>query len=256
MPDSKSAWTDNAPRGFVIEQDVNAWQDHAPDGFASQAVSVCNSNAWVDYSPRGFAIVHDVSSWKNIAPASYWFLPANTPSQTIYVVILRKDTLPDLEVPATSLQIRRRDGQPTYVLAVVPDAPTWKDAVEDYEDGEIIIQAGSRTADGTRHLSELTRAGLDSIVFDQGVKSASLSLSGYRTHTTGNPRPITLNDINVYSLQANGARRIRCPVNMFLRPGDTAVFTPGQGASEESMVVESITILIDPRNQRMDVVGW
>ncbi len=235
MPDTQSAWQDIAPRGFAIERDISAWQDHAP-GYAIRPIT------------RSF--------WKDIAPATYWSLPVNVPTRQIYVMVLRKDGLDDLEVPTTSLQIRRRDGQPTYVLAVVPGAPAWRDLVDDYRDGEIIIQAGSRTQDGTRHLSELTRADFDSVVFDQGVRSASLSLSGYRTHTTGNPRPVTLTGINVYSLQANGARRVRCPVNMFLRPGDTALFTPGKNADEESMVVETITILIDHRNQRMDAVGW
>jgi len=235
MPDTTSTWEDFAPRGFTIEQDISTWEDHAP----SYEFALNTRNAY-----------------KDIAPATFWVLPANTPTRTIFILVLRKDALSDLEVPATSLQIRRRDGYPTYVLAVVPDAPTWKDTVEDYKDGEIIIQAGSRTSDGVRHLSELTRAGFDEMSFDQGVRSASLSLSGYRTFTTNNPRPITLTGISSYSIQANGARRVRCPVNMFLRPGDTALFTPGAGASEESMVVENITILIDHRNQRMDVTGW
>jgi len=234
MADTQAAWQDIAPKSFAIGADYNAWQDIAP---------------------KSFAIGADYNAWQDIPPATLWSLPANVPTRQVYTVTLRKNALDDLEVPATSLQIRRRDGRPTYVLAVIPNAPVWRDAVQSYKDGDIIIRAGSITGDGTRHLSELTRAGLESIVFDQGVQSASLSLSGYRIHATGNPRPVNLTGINVYTLQADGRIRVRCPVNMFLRPGDTAVFTPGPDEPEESMVVEMITILIHHRSQRMDVTG-
>jgi hypothetical protein len=188
-------------------------------------------------------------AWKMIPPASKWSLPRATPRRDIFICILRKTGLDDYEVPMASMQLRRRDGLPTLVSCVVPDYSTYYAGAAARKDGEIIIMAGSVTADGTRHLSELERATLENVSYDHGVNSSSLSLSGYRTTAITNPRPVDLTGITYYGLQADGKRRVRGQINQFLRPGDTAIW------GSESMVVDQIYIAVQPRNAWMEVAG-
>lgn len=189
------------------------------------------------------------NAWSSIAPATQWALPLDQARREIYLCILRKAGYDDVELPMSSMQLRRRSGDPTLVSCVVPDAITYLDYAQDREGGEIIIQSGSETADGTRHLSELERAGLDSISYARGVGSSSLILSGYRTETNDNPRQVEIEAATYYGLQADGARRIRSAVNIFLRPGDTILL------GIESFTVEQIYIAVEPGNAWMEVTG-
>lgn len=192
-----------------------------------------------------------VMEWAHddIPPASTWVLQTNTPSQEIYIAVLRADGYDDLEVPMSSMQLRRRDGSPTMVSIVVPDAMTYVDAADDRVGGEIVIYAGRMTLDGTRHLSEFERAELESVSYDVGVRNSSLSLSGYRTVTTENPRPVDLEGITYHGLQADGKRRIRGKVNFFLRPGDTAIY------GDDSFLVDQIYVKVEARNSWMEAAG-
>jgi hypothetical protein len=189
-------------------------------------------------------------AWRMIPPASTWALPTAQPRREVFVAVLRKTGLADIEVPMASLQMRRRDGLPTMVSCVVPDAATYRGYAEDREGGELIVMAGSVTQDGTRHLSELDRAALETISWDVGVGSSSLSLSGYRTAGTTNPRPVDLSGITYYGLQADGKRRVRGKINIFLRPGDTALLPNG-----ESFVVDQVYVYVEPRNAWMEAAG-
>lgn len=186
---------------------------------------------------------------EDIPPASSWTLEETEPRRAIYVAVLRADGYDDLEVPMSSMQLRRRNGYPTMVSIVVPDVMTYLEGAQDRVGGEIIIYAGSATEDGTQHLSELERAMLETVSYDHGVNSSSLSLSGYRTVETGNPRPVDLTGITYYGLQADGKRRVRGSVNIFLRPGDTAIY----GANE--MVVDQIYMKVEASNSWMEVAG-
>jgi len=208
------------------------------------------SIACVVYVPRAVVINNpEPLACLAVAPAAKWALPATTPSREIYIAILRADGFTDIEVPMSSLQLRRRDGNPTMVSIVVPDAMTYFDYADDRDGGEIIIYAGSVTEDGTRHVSEFERATLETITYDVGVESSSLSLSGYRTETNINPRPVDLDGITYYGLQADGKRRIRGKVNIFLRPGDTAIW------GEESFVVDQIYVKVEAANSWMEAAG-
>jgi len=189
-------------------------------------------------------------AWRMIPPASTWALPTAQPRREVFVAVLRKAGLADIEVPMASLQMRRRDGLPTMVSCVVPDAATYRGYAEDREGGELIILAGSITEDGTRHLSELDRAALETISWDVGVGSSSLSLSGYRTAETTNPRPVDVSGVTYYGLQADGKSRVRGKINIFLRPGDTAVLPTG-----ESFVVDQVYVFVEPRNAWMEAAG-
>ena len=249
---SHSAWQDQVPfaaaRTTLSETAFtkSAWLESAPS-----VLAVGPPDYWAhqNISPRTLSIDYDRWAWKVIPPATQWALPTTQPRREVFICLLRKTGLTDVEVPMTSLQMRRRDGNPTMISCVIPDAETYLDYAEDREDGEIIIYAGSITEDGTRHLSELDRVSLDSISYDIGVQSSSLIISGYKTETNINPRPVDITGVSYYGVQADGKRRIRGKVNQFLRPGDTAIY------NGESFVVDQIYLYVEATNAWMEAAG-
>jgi hypothetical protein len=228
---TKSGWRDYAPvRTYVsIPAMEHGWTDCAPT-----TIEINGAECW---------------AWTMTPPAPRWLLPSTQPRREVFICTLRKTGLSDVEVPLASLQMRRRDGNPTMISCVIPDAETYLDYAKDRKNGEIIIYAGSITEDGTRHLSELERVSLDSISYDIGVRSSSLVISGYRTETNINPRPVDIEGVTYYGLQADGKRRIRAKINQFLRPGDTAIYGDG------SFVVDQIYVFIEPKNAWMEAAG-
>jgi hypothetical protein len=191
----------------------------------------------------------DKTAWRDYAPVASWALPFATPKRAIFVVVLRASGLEDVEVPVKNIQMRRRDGYPTMIACVVPDADTYYDAAAARDGGELIVYAGSATADGTRHLSELERVTLEDISYDIGVSNSSLTLAGYRTETNANPRPVGLEWVTYLGLQADGKWRARGSINIFLRPGDTVV------CHETSFVCDQIYIWVTADNAWMEVAG-
>jgi hypothetical protein len=225
----------NTPAAALLDG-AAAVQDDASgllDGLASVPLMVRSASA----------------AWRDYAPVASWTLPAATPQREIFVAVLRKTGLADCEVPVGTLQMRRRDGYPTMIACVVPDADTYYAAAAARQDGELIVYAGSATADGTRHLSELERVTLEDVSYDIGVASSSLTLEGYRTASVANPRPVALSGLTYRGLQADGKRRVRGSVNIFLRPGDTATF------GLESLVVDQIYVWVSAENAWMEVAG-
>ena len=231
MPEFESTWEDYAPTCKAIHVDESTWEDYAPT----------------------YKTIHiDEASWSDIAPAYQWTIDTLEPLRRVYIATLRASALDDLEIPMSSLQFRLRNDGWSYVVCVFPDADTWEDQVEAFKtaEGEVRIFSGWTNQANERQLQEMARADITRYSTDVGVQSSSLTLTAYREITIGNPRTVILTNITVRSLQADGNRRIRCEPNMFLRPGDTAVF----GA--DSMTVDSLAVMIDRNQQRMEVTGW
>ena len=245
-----SSWEDVAPTSAIIitisPQTESAWQNTPP---STLEIQTSDEWVWADH----YLAVSDVDvgqqSWRMIAPATQWALPAAQPRREVFICVIKKDAFEDVELPASNLQMRRRDGYPTLISCVIPDAETYLDDAENRKDGEIIIYAGSITEDGVRHLSELERVTFETLSYDIGVQSSSLVISGYRTETNTNPRPVDIQGITYYGLQADGKRRIRAKINQFLRPGDTAI------CGGEAFVVDQIYLFIDPVNAWMEAAG-
>ena len=209
-------------------------------------------STWEDYAPGIRAIINDFHTWSDIAPAYQWTIDTLEPLRRVYVATFHASGLDDLEIPMSSLQFRLRNDGWSYVVCVFPDADTYEDQVEAFKvaEGEIRIFSGWTNQAGERQLQEMARADISRYSTDVGVQSSSLTLTAYREISIGNPRAVTLTNITVRSLQADGKRRVRCEPNIFLRPGDTAVF----GA--DSMTVDSLAVMIDRNQQRMEVTGW
>jgi hypothetical protein len=153
---------------------------------------------------------------------------------------------PDLELPISSLQCRR-DAAGTSLVLTAPglDAATIA-AIEARETGDIIVKRGIRFADGTEQIDEMFRMPLTGLRYDLGSQSGSASLTAADVTPAGGYTR-TLTDIN-YRNTIAANRRIRCAVDTYLLPGDTANLGGG-----ETMTVAEIVYSIGPDSASMEV---
>lgn len=167
---------------------------------------------------------------------------------TIYRAVLTGS--PDLELPLASFQCRRTAEGQTQVSLIVPSSSlTLLDAITARSSGDLIIRKGIRFSDGTEQLDELLRVVLTGVRYDAGTKSATLSLTGSDATETSRLMTRTLRGISYRNTSGDGIRRVRCEVDTWLRPGDTADLGSG-----ETFVVSDLVYSVSPSSAVMEVV--
>ena len=168
-------------------------------------------------------------------------------SQTYYALEIVDGVLDPIRIPISSWQATVQLGRASYAQAVIPAALQWVDAVNDRADGEFVIYRGVRFSNGGVEESELARAPLQQVDFDQGPTNSTLRVSGYATV----PPPsagLTRNLRNVRSRSVSSAGlRVRCDIDWFLRPGHTAV------ALGDEFVAAYINYYANASDEYMDV---
>lgn len=189
-------------------------------------------------------------------PALVWSLIASLrPSaQVIYYCILtganESPALDDLLIPISSFQARIRNGEPSYLSCVIPNPTDYVDGIIARSSGEIIIQKGYRLLDGTVNMSEIVRVDYETLGLDEGARSASATIVGHKTTTATSAKERTVQGVSFYGLQHDGKRRFRASMDLFLRPGDVAIYGSGD---DDSFIVGQITYIVDPSNGLMEV---
>lgn len=185
-------------------------------------------------------------------PVAYWNVPRSlvASATVIYTCTLTGDGdgLDDVTLPISSFQARMRDGAPSYVSCVVPNAALYESVITARANGDIVIKKGVRLPGGSLQLEEIARGNYDSVRIDQGPLSSSATMVGYKTVTSSAPKSWPVSNIEYRSVQASGARRYRGGINLFLRPGDTAI------VGSESIVVDTITYSVDPLRAVMEIL--
>jgi hypothetical protein len=159
---------------------------------------------------------------------------------TIYRCCLTgaNDGLGDLELPVASWQARLRDGEPSYLSCVIPSSHDYETGISLRTNGEIVIRKGVRLRDATEQLEEIARVDYENVQVNRGAKADSLTITGYRTVASSAPKEWTVSGVSFYGLQADGKRRIRADLDLFLRCGDTCIYGTG---GNDYFVVGSIT---------------
>lgn len=195
-------------------------------------------------------------SISSIAPNYVWALNVRLrpAAQTIFTCTLTGDgespALPDLTIPMSSFQGRIRDGDPSYLACVIPNALAYASAIAARQNGDIVIHKGYRLLDGTESMEEIARVDFESVRIDQGSRSASATITGHRTITSTAPKDVTVQGVSYYCLQADGKRRIRALFDLFLRIGDTCIYGTG---GTDYMVVGYITYSVNVEQTIMEV---
>lgn len=164
----------------------------------------------------------------------------------IYRAQLTGDTGP-INLPLESFSCRRSGGNLHISLVCPAAALDLIGEIDARRNGEIVIYRGFRFPSGVEQLDEMLRAPFLSIRSDRGTRNASLSVEARGGGDPPNPQIRTLKGISYRSAQ-NGARRVRCEVDTYLKPGDTANLGGG-----ETMIVNAISYSVFAGSATMEV---
>ncbi len=184
-------------------------------------------------------------------PAYVWTLPAALlpASQVVFTCTLTGDGdgVDDLELPISSFQSRMRDEDPSYLACSIPNSVDYEAEILARTNGDIVVRKGYRLQDGTLNMEEIARVDYEALQLHRGARSDTAIISGHRTTTATAVKYRTLTGVSYYGLQDDGKRRIRAELDLFLRPGDIAVY------GDESIEVGMISCAVNPTLAIMEV---
>ena len=264
QPDGTLSWSVNqggAVNGVAVDLAGNVYATSAriatsyttmrylPDGTLS------GGSYYIDFgaTTNGIAIRHDriPSIPLGLSISALFGLREPSPSALITGVIIYRCYLTGgsgtIEIPMSSFQCRRRVDTKAWLSIVCPSATdALVTQITDRSAGQLVLKRGVKYPDGSEQLDEMMRVDYDSFRLDKGANSASGTLSGQSTETyTAKLR--TLTGIS-YRPTTDGSRRVRCDIDTYLSPGDTADL-----GGAETMPVSEITIWCSPSQAGMEV---
>jgi hypothetical protein len=136
--------------------------------------------------------------------------------------------LSDLNLPISSWQATSQaEPRQSYLQCVIPAATGLIEAISDRQNGTLVISEGYRFADGTVQSGEIIRSEFSGFNFDRGPTRQTATISGYRSgqqSEVSTSRKLT--GIRSISM-SNGRFRVRCSIDLFLRPGMSAILDDG-----------------------------
>lgn len=177
---------------------------------------------------------YDATIWDGAAWAK-WITAHHREITRLYYLTLTGDAdgLSDLIVPMASFQTRRRDGDPTFMAAVIPGI-SYYDAIVARSSGELVIDMAYQLNGAIAYQEELVRVEYENIRYYQGGRNQSLIVEGHKTESF-TPKGIDLKGVT-YKAIDNGLTRFRCAApEMFVNPGDTAKY-----GGDEIIVAEMV----------------
>jgi len=168
-----------------------------------------------------------------------------------YEVILTGDAdgLSDLTLPVSSIQMRMRTEQQTYVGVIIPDVDNYSASITARSNGEIIVYLKAYV-NGVESLSqELISVAFETIATYKGATNQSIQISGHKTITFAS-YTIPLRNVTYRSLQQNGKLRFRCAEpDFYLRPNMTVTY------DTDEIVIDYITYAINANSATMELTG-
>lgn len=182
-----------------------------------------------------------------------WSISSTLVDKYIYLCILHppeEEEKPTFRLPMTSLSVRLRDGAKSYIGASAVATDDHLEAVADYSGGTVEIRIGVKLQSGEEATEELITGAYESLRYDMGGRSGSLTLVAYGQTSSSIYNTVRVSGVSYFSQQANGSRRIRCEPSFFLRPSDTVVWGDGP---DDRMTAGLITINVSVRESSMEV---
>jgi hypothetical protein len=154
---------------------------------------------------------------------------------------------PDLSVPLSSISLRR-DAAGAALTLVSPGAdPDQIAGLIARSEGTLILWRGVRFPDGLEQIEPMLEVQLATLRYDIGARSGSVTLAGSLDEAPGAAKTRRLRGIS-YRSESNGLRRVRCAIDSYLAPGDTADLGGG-----ETLTVAEIVYAIDATDATMEV---
>lgn len=191
-------------------------------------------------------------------PGHYSFVvPDNVPKAIVYKCILTgaADATTDLTLPIKSFQARLRSGNPTYLGVAVPDKDTYISQVNARLNGQLVVYKGYKFPDvgnygGVVNYVEIARVDLEDVDWVEETNNSTINLGGHITETNTNTKSVDVSPVESVELQSDGAHRVRCAVDFFIRPGDDTVYN----TLGSSFTAGLITISVNHSSESMDIL--
>lgn len=180
------------------------------------------------------------------APVAIREYTGASPPSAVYRCYLTGDP-GTIELLMSSFSCRRGYGSLTLTVVCPGLDDANVQAIEDRIDGNLIIRRGIRLPDGGEQLDDLFVAPLAGLRWDTGSASASATLDAVSSDPT-NAKVRILRGISYRNL-SGGKRRVRCAVDTWLQPGDTADLGGG-----ETMTVGELVYNVSPESETMEVL--
>lgn len=168
------------------------------------------------------------------------------PAISVYRLFLTGGSGP-IELPIKSINCRKRVGAIDFSIVSPNLSSDQMSAINDRLAGDLVVYRGVRLPDQSEQMDIMLQAPLATVRHDIGTESSSTTLSGQSLAENTPGRSRTLRGIS-YRNSTNGTVRVRCAVDTYLSPGDTAVLPV-----DESWTVAEITYFINSISAFMEV---
>ena len=126
-------------------------------------------------------------------------------------------------VPFSSLRGSKRNKGQDSVYLVIPNGRAWIDAVTAQAGQDLVIKRGGRLRSDLSDVApaEFIRATFEDSSYDEGSRSSSMTLLGYRDiDPPGPPKGVEVHDVSYLAPGMDGKRRVRCRMDDTLNYGD------------------------------------
>ncbi|MDR5867308.1 hypothetical protein [Halomonas koreensis] len=147
-----------------------------------------------------------------------WEAEAPLERRTVYVL-----DVGSLRVPISSAQSTMRLSGQSFLQAVVPSGDLYIDELETLAGATMTLRKGYRYADDSLSpLEAIAEAPFETLRSDAGATDTRLTLGGYGEVFPSTMTTRDLRAVQYRSTSDTGVRRVRCGIDLFLRPGHNA----------------------------------
>lgn len=178
------------------------------------------------------------------APPIDWTDVLAVERQSVYLL-----DIAGLIVPISSVQATMRLTGASYMQAVVPAAGELASGIIAAVGSAMHLMSGYRYADDSlSDLETIASAPLQQISRATGPVSDTITISGYGPQAAHDTASHALSSVQTRTVSADGRRRVRCGINLLLRPGHTAV-----DSDSVEFTAGVIQYFINSQNEIMEV---
>lgn len=180
-----------------------------------------------------------------------WDIPISRKVQPIYTCTLtgEADGEDDLELPTSIIYGSLKDGVASRLSCHVPGILNYQDDIADRANGDIVIRYGYRgDSSGIANTEIIARAPYQNLqIVEQSNGAAALLTGSESLAVNAAVKERTLSGVRYYGITESRKRKLRTSVDMFLKPGDVAVY------EDDSFQAGNIFYAISPKDAYMEV---
>jgi hypothetical protein len=210
------------------------------------------NEAWVDdIRVRYDTLVNDVLTveYARMFPAALWRVRDIEIDKKIYKLKLTgyDDGLPDVYLPMKSFSGTKRDKRVGTFSAVIPNIEAYEAEILARPAGSFWIEAGYKMLDGREPLNTIVVMYPWELQLDKGARSRSGTVYGPAVYYPHGTKAIEVDKVTYKAVDAEGKRRFRADVDLFLETGDTFIYGVDQ------IEVGEISYTVDVNQAFMEV---